>query len=116
MGVGPYTITSIRETVIDFSVPFMEDGGGILTKKDNSGSNVMAELGTFSTAVWLSLLGTTLGVGTVFYATLRFSSNSEEEQDKEAQGWRLSTCLLYICGSIMQQGRCLSTCLHSAAG
>ncbi|XP_052069248.1 probable glutamate receptor [Mytilus californianus] len=33
IAAAPFTITSIRESVIDFTVPIMEDGVGILTKK-----------------------------------------------------------------------------------
>ncbi|KAK7111831.1 hypothetical protein V1264_011398 [Littorina saxatilis] len=106
MGVGPYTITSLRETVVDFSVPFMEDGGGILTQKDNSGTSIMAVLETFSTTVWMCILATTLGVCLAFYVVVRFSPYSAafDEDGRLNKHWRLLDCVMHIYGSFMMRG------------
>ncbi|XP_076458879.1 glutamate receptor ionotropic, kainate 1-like [Babylonia areolata] len=110
MGVGPYTITSIRETVVDFSVPYMEDGGGIITMKGGSATSIMAGLETFSGAIWLCLLATTVSVGVGLYLSVRFSPNSDSNSSsgsgsgRSSDEWHLWACLLHICGSLMQQG------------
>ena len=108
MGVGPYTITSARETVVDFSAPYMEDGGGILTRKDDSSADIMAGLESFSTVVWLSLVATTLAVSVAFYCVVRFSPYSRVSQaERRSRYWHLCSCVMHISGSFMMQGRFL---------
>ena len=55
-GIGPFTITSIREEVIDFTKPFMEDGVGILTQKPNSDAANMFKMFTpLTPQVWAAV-------------------------------------------------------------
>lgn len=105
MGVGPYTITAIRETVIDFSLPYMEDGGGILTKKGDSNAASVTGLSPFSLSAWLALLATVLTVSLAFYYVVRFSPYSEvcTQEEKESY-WSVMSCVMSICSSVLMQG------------
>uniref|UniRef100_A0A1I8FGB1 Lig_chan-Glu_bd domain-containing protein n=1 Tax=Macrostomum lignano TaxID=282301 RepID=A0A1I8FGB1_9PLAT len=51
----PFTMTAIRQTVIDFSEAFMEDGNTILIKKP--GEPYVRVLSPFSLNSWLAILG-----------------------------------------------------------
>ncbi|PVD37581.1 hypothetical protein C0Q70_00177 [Pomacea canaliculata] len=105
IGVGPYTISSIRETVVDFSVPFMEDGGGILTKKGNSGISILTGLSTFSGTIWLCVVATTVVMGFSLFVTGKYSPYSDVNMSQERRDtWTLGTCIIYVCGSVMMQG------------
>lgn len=117
IGVGPYTISSIRETVVDFSVPFMEDGGGILTKKGNSGISILTGLSTFSGTIWLCVVATTVVMGFSLFVTGKYSPYSDVNMSQERRDtWTLGTCIIYVCGSVMMQGQApMMTRCHSSS-
>nr|KAG5713493.1 hypothetical protein BaRGS_025041 [Batillaria attramentaria] len=72
MGVGPVTITSIREAVIDFTKPFMEDGIGILTKRPNSDSKNMFKMFTpLTPQVWGAVAGAVVLVSVCLYVRMK---------------------------------------------
>uniref|UniRef100_A0A1I8F6B0 Lig_chan-Glu_bd domain-containing protein n=1 Tax=Macrostomum lignano TaxID=282301 RepID=A0A1I8F6B0_9PLAT len=58
--IGPFTMTAIRQTVIDFSVPFMQDGNAILIKKPEQENPMFRVLSPFSLYSWLAILGSML--------------------------------------------------------
>eukprot|EP00058_Branchiostoma_floridae_P007160 XP_002592648.1 hypothetical protein BRAFLDRAFT_85123 [Branchiostoma floridae] len=72
MGLGPITISSARETVVDFTKPFMEYGTGLLMRKpEHEEGNVFAFLMPFELVVWMCILVAMLMMGFLLFATSR---------------------------------------------
>ncbi|ELK37824.1 Glutamate receptor, ionotropic kainate 2 [Myotis davidii] len=68
LAVAPLTITYVRETVIDFSKPFMTLGIGILDRKPRGASpGVFSFLRPLAPDVWLWALLSCLGVSCVLF-------------------------------------------------
>ncbi|XP_076446669.1 uncharacterized protein LOC143283995 [Babylonia areolata] len=103
-GIGPFTITSIREDVIDFTKPFMEDGVGILTKRPNSEAHNMFKMFTpLTPQVWAAVAGSVLLVSAALCAMERVSPFSARNLDGDRRlGMLGSVWLIY--GSYMEQG------------
>ncbi|BFZ02739.1 hypothetical protein BsWGS_05778 [Bradybaena similaris] len=98
-GIGALSISTEREKVIDFSIPFAEDGVGILTKKNKLDSSAMFRLFTpLQPVVWGFLAMLVICVSFILYIINRKSPFQSEE--------RLSffSCFWAILGPILNQG------------
>ena len=105
-GIGPFTITSIREEVIDFTKPFMEDGVGILTQRPNSDAKNMFKMFTpLTPLVWGALAGAVVLVSVCLYSIERLSPYSARNVDGNRK-LGVMGCVWLIYGSYMEQGRC----------
>lgn len=72
LAVAPLTITYVRETVIDFSKPFMTLGIGILYRKPRGASpGVFSFLSPLAPGVWAWVLLSCLGVSCVLFVIAR---------------------------------------------
>ncbi|KAL8573212.1 hypothetical protein ACOMHN_036197 [Nucella lapillus] len=103
-GIGPFTITSIREEVIDFTKPFMEDGVGILTKRPDSDAQNMFKMFTpLTPLVWGAVAGAVVVVSVSLYMIERLSPFSARNLEGDRTlGFLGSVWLIY--GSYMEQG------------
>ena len=67
MAIGPISITEERETVVDFTKPFMESAAGIMMKRfEDKTEKMFRTLMPFTLDVWMVLLGLVFGVGLLF--------------------------------------------------
>ena len=67
IAVGPFTITPERSQVVDFTVPYMEDGGGILTKKGEANPDLLNVFRPLSPFVWAAVVGAVVITVLVLY-------------------------------------------------
>ncbi|XP_076075814.1 glutamate receptor 2-like [Mytilus galloprovincialis] len=82
IAAAPFTITSIRESVIDFTVPIMEDGVGILTKKiTEEPYKLFKTLKPFTLKVWGAIGMVIIVVGIFLYIVNRLSPYTVDGQD-----------------------------------
>ncbi|CAG5132019.1 unnamed protein product, partial [Candidula unifasciata] len=98
-GIGPLSITTQREDVIDFTIPYTEDGVGILTKRNKQDSQAMFRLFTpLQPVVWVCLGGSIIGVSLILYVINRQSPFTRRE------GLSFFSCFWAILGSTLNQG------------
>ncbi|CAN9503592.1 unnamed protein product [Ophioblennius macclurei] len=123
LAVAPFTITSEREKVIDFSKPFMTLGISILYRVHlGRKPGYFSFLDPFSPAVWLFMLLAYLAVSCVLFLAARLSPYEwynphpclRERRDVLENQYTLGNSLWFPVGGFMQQGseimpRALST-------
>lgn len=108
---GPFTITAIRETVIDFTTPFMEDGLGLLIPKPSQSNKMFRMFLPFRTDAWITVMAVTLGTGFLLFAFSYLSPFSawnmmlEEAISDEVS---IQENIWSVVGSFLQQGNCFS--------
>ncbi|XP_070180262.1 glutamate receptor ionotropic, delta-2-like [Littorina saxatilis] len=107
LAIGPFTITSKRENVIDFTVPFMQDGGAILTKRSQPGPDILTVFKPLPLAMWLSVGGALIVTGTALYvitsaAAARRRHFGKEDGDKT--WWSFGDSVFIVYGSLVEQG------------
>ncbi|GAB6022610.1 hypothetical protein CHUAL_006707 [Chamberlinius hualienensis] len=123
LGIGDLTITSEREEVVDFSMPFMNLGISILfVKPTPSHPNILSFLSPFSSDVWLYIAVTYLCVSLILFLLARLSpyewkpvktptskvaqlTTTTNQETKELQNqFGLLNSMWFTIGSLMQQG------------
>lgn len=104
IGLGPFTITSVREQVIDFTKPFMEDGVGILSKKPKSDAKNMFKMFTpLTPPVWGALIGSIVAVSLALYV-IEWASPFSARNMYRDDSFGIVGSLWLIYGSYMEQG------------
>ena len=110
MCLGAMSITSERETAVDFAKPFMQKTFGILIKKPQAKTSVFQFLWPLSTKVWLFTSSAVIIVGIILYVMDLFSPNFPSKQDKETAAqqahseveyFRLRETLWFAYGSLV---------------
>ena len=75
MAVGAFTITSARETVIDFTYPYIEDDFAMIVTKPVSGSSDSSSLFSvfrpFTPVIWILVLVAIFVCSMLFYGVLK---------------------------------------------
>lgn len=72
LAVAPFTITYMREKVIDFTKPFMNTGISILYRKPNGTNNgFFSFLNPMTPDIWVYILLAYLGVSCVLFVIAR---------------------------------------------
>ncbi|CAH1160302.1 unnamed protein product [Phaedon cochleariae] len=112
LGVADLTITHERREVVDFSLPFMSLGIGILYKKQPRGNSRMFEfMSPFSDSVWTYTGYLIIFMSISLYFVMRLSSRdwrSSQLADKEEviveNLWNIKNCIWMIFGSLTGQG------------
>lgn len=106
--VGPFTITSIRESVIDFTKPYMEDGIGILTRKSTGESQKMFKMfKPFHESVWGFIFASVVIVGILLFIVNYFSpftAYNRKAPDSSPDEVSLMESIWLIFGSYVEQG------------
>ncbi|XP_050390556.2 glutamate receptor 4 [Patella vulgata] len=104
-GVGPFTITSVREAVIDFTKPYMEEGIGILIRKPNSESKKMFKMFIpFAPEVWGCIVAGVIAVGVLLYIVNRITPYSNHKLYSKTDQMMLKESIWLVYGSYMEQG------------
>ncbi|XP_048248356.1 glutamate receptor ionotropic, delta-2-like isoform X2 [Haliotis rufescens] len=86
LGIGPITLTSERERVIDFTKPYMEEGTGIILKRfEDKSSKMFRVFKPFTESVWLSVAGAVLVVGFTLALVNHLSPVQQQQQEEEEQ-------------------------------
>ncbi len=75
------SITTERESVVDYAKPYMQKTFGILIKKPEAKSSVFQFLWPLSTNVWLVTSAAVVTVGIILYVMDFFSPNFTEENE-----------------------------------
>jgi ionotropic kainate glutamate receptor 2 len=122
LAIADLTITSSRQTAVDFTLPFMNTGISILFKKpEETPPDLFSFLKPFSVDVWIYLMTSFLGVALTLYIIARISPLEwvsghpcEDNPEELENQFSLGNCLWFTVGSLMQQGsdlgpRALST-------
>jgi len=107
LAVIDMSITSIRQTAVDFTMPYMSTGVGILYKKKiPPPPNPFSFLQPLSIEVWIYTTTAYLGVSIVLFLLARISPY-EWEDDGEGSAtnqWTISNALWFGIGSFLCQG------------
>ncbi|CAH2047187.1 unnamed protein product, partial [Iphiclides podalirius] len=107
-----FTITSVRQSAIDFSTPFMTLGIGILYKTPSKQPPEMFSfMAVFSKEVWYYMVLVQLGLGVIMIFVGRISHKEWQnpvpciEQPEELSNqFSFANSVWLIIGSVMQQG------------
>lgn len=76
LAVCDFTITKARESVVDFTMPFMNLGISILyLKPEDKKPELFAFLSPFSTDVWIYVVTAYLAVSVMFFIQARYQYN-----------------------------------------
>jgi len=101
--LGKFTITNIRDTVVDYTAPFWHESALIVMKKPSQDA-LLLYLGPFRQDVWLCLLAS-VPLATVITAMVSYA---ESVLTKPEQTTRLrqffGPCFWLIFGAVFQQG------------
>ena len=107
MAVIDMSITSIRQTAVDFTMPFMSTGVGILFKKKiPPPPNPFSFLQPLSIEVWIYTTTAYLGVSVVLFLLARISPYEWEDngEGEATNQWTISNALWFGIGSFLCQG------------
>ncbi|XP_046574829.1 glutamate receptor ionotropic, kainate 3-like [Haliotis rubra] len=110
LGIGPISLTSERERVIDFTKPYMEEGAGIILRRfEDKSSKIFRVFKPFSESVWLAVAGAVLVVGFTLALVNHLSPLKLQQTDEDGEGNRnteISTSdnIWIVYESYMEQG------------
>jgi len=107
MAVIDMSITSIRQTAVDFTMPYMTTGVGILYKKKTPPPpNPFSFLQPLSIEVWIYTTTAYLGVSIVLFLLGRISPYEWEDngEGSATNQWTISNALWFGIGSFLCQG------------
>ena len=110
MAIAPLTINSKRESVIDFSKPFMDLGISIMIKKpEKQKPGVFSFMDPLSSRIWMFIIMAYLGVSVVLFLVSRFSPYEWQIEDSIngpsfTNDFTLLNSLWFALGAFMQQG------------
>ncbi|XP_064595457.1 ionotropic receptor 25a-like [Liolophura sinensis] len=107
MAIGPFSITALRDTVIDYTKPYMDDSIGILTRKPQRGANLFQMMRPFSTNVWVCIVVVIL-LGAVLLTVINrltpYGKRHPGDQDFVVDEHSFSQNLWIIYMSVVEQG------------
>lgn len=112
ISVADLTITYERESVVDFTMPFMSLGIGILVKKPTKASPKLFEfMLPLAPEVWIYLITAFVGVTLFLFMVARFSPYEwqnphpcEQEAEVLLSDFSMKNTLWFTIGCLMQQG------------
>jgi len=112
IAVADLTITYERESVVDFTMPFMSLGIGILVKKPTKAKPTLFEfMLPLAPEVWCYLITAFVGVTLFLFMVARFSPYEwqnahpcEKEADELSNDFTMKNTLWFTIGCLMQQG------------
>ncbi|XP_049845508.1 glutamate receptor ionotropic, kainate 2-like [Schistocerca gregaria] len=112
LAICDLTITYERESVVDFTMPFMNLGISILyTKSERPQRNMFSFLEPFTIDVWIYMATAFLGVSVMLFLLARATPSEwksshpcSAESEELENTLTMSNSIWHNCGSIMQQG------------
>lgn len=102
LAVAPLTISSHRQTAVDFTQPFMDLGLSILIENNiNEDYKVFSFLKPFNTDLWIAIVVSTILVGFFLWLHATFSprgyhgriAQSRDQNNVREDHWRTRECL-----------------------
>ncbi|KAL4225052.1 hypothetical protein ACF0H5_015746 [Mactra antiquata] len=93
LGMGAISITSTRQSVIDFSLGVVSTGVNILITKPNEVFSIFQFLTPFSLELWMAIIGASFGVCIIYYI-LDFKSKERVFTVKSTLWFSLGTLLM----------------------
>ena len=90
--MGAISITSKRETVIDFSLGIISTGVNILVKKPKESFSIFQFMKPFSLFLWFAIVGASFLVSLIFF-TLDYTSSERKFTAKETAWYSIGTLL-----------------------
>ncbi|XP_053398486.1 glutamate receptor 2-like [Mercenaria mercenaria] len=120
IAIAPLSITSIRESVVHFSKPYMDVGISIMIKKpDKEKPGVFSFMQPFTWQFWMCIIFGYFSVGVGIFLVSRFSSAEWRRMTMNRKmtynNFTLANSLWFAMGSLMLQGSDES-CPRSASG
>ncbi|XP_073172389.1 probable glutamate receptor isoform X4 [Lepidochelys kempii] len=106
LAVAPLTITSVREEVISFTMPFLGTGIGILLRKDaaSQGASLFGFLAPFSKETWTGLMVAYLLTCLCLFLAARLSPCEWKEPKSEENHFTFLNSLWFGAGALTLQG------------
>ncbi|CAF1149652.1 unnamed protein product [Rotaria sp. Silwood1] len=109
LAVAPLTITSQRESVVDFSKPWMNLGISILiTKPEKNEPDVFSFMAPLSGDIWMCVTFAYIGVSVILFLVSRFSpyewSIEDETTPQLSNKFSILNTLFFALAAFMQQG------------
>ncbi|XP_071131796.1 glutamate receptor 4-like [Mytilus edulis] len=106
---GPFTITSARESVIDFTTTYMEEGIGILTMRPKEEENKEYKMfKPLSVTVWVMIGVAIVIVGVLVYVNNRYSPvipvTKPEDNEPQQNPPKLTSSMWNVYGYFVEQG------------
>lgn len=98
------TITYARESVIDFTKPFMNLGISILFKVPTpSPPRLFSFMNPFDVDIWIYIIGAYVLVSLTIFMVAKFSPNERSASNRNAK-FTLANSFWFPIGTLMQQG------------
>ncbi|CAF0851429.1 unnamed protein product [Adineta ricciae] len=109
LAVAPLTITSERESVVDFSKPWMNLGISILiSKPEKQPPGVFSFMAPLSKEIWMCVTFAYIGVSVILFLVSRFSpyewSIEDEVTPQLSNKFSILNTLFFALAAFMQQG------------
>ncbi|CAF0954909.1 unnamed protein product, partial [Didymodactylos carnosus] len=113
LAIAPLTITSQRESVVDFSKPFMNLGISILIKRpEKEKPGVFSFMAPLSNGIWMCVTFAYIGVSVILFLVSRFSPYEWNIEDDTADTatpqlsnkFSILNTLFFALAAFMQQG------------
>ncbi|CAF3688902.1 unnamed protein product, partial [Adineta steineri] len=109
LAIAPLTITSQRESVVDFSKPWMNLGISILiSKPEKTKPGVFSFMAPLSKEIWMCVTFAYIGVSVILFLVSRFSpyewSMEDEETFQLSNKFSILNTLFFALAAFMQQG------------
>ena len=109
LAVAPLTITSQRESVVDFSKPWMNLGISILiSKPEKNKPGVFSFMAPLSKEIWMCVTFAYIGVSVILFLVSRFSpyewSIEDEATPQLSNKFSILNTLFFALAAFMQQG------------
>ncbi|XP_011193096.2 glutamate receptor ionotropic, kainate 2 [Zeugodacus cucurbitae] len=111
MGICDLTITQARRTVVDFTVPFMQLGVGILAYNEDEKLELLKFLEPFKDEVWICVIVAIFVISFLFVCSARLADDEWEnphpcnkDPDMLENKWGLFNTFYLTAASIMQAG------------
>lgn len=109
LAVAPLTITSQRESVVDFSKPWMNLGISILiSKPEKTKPGIFSFMAPLSGEIWMCVTFAYIGVSVILFLVSRFSpyewSIEDETTPQLSNKFSILNTLFFALAAFMQQG------------
>ena len=105
IGVAPFAVTATRDRVIDYVIPYQEDGVGILMKRvENEVHKFFRIFLPLDYTTWVAVIVTTISASYVLYLAAKLSSNVKQRELEVGHNFWL------IIGTVYGQGTACVCC------
>ncbi len=96
MALGPMTITSGREEVVDFTKPFKQVGVSMVIRRPNTSEGIFYFMDPLSPLLWVVLIGILVLLSITLYVVDRVAPAEEDKVRLSAQ-----KCVWFTCSSMV---------------